>query len=547
MLILPAEGEGRGEKSLGKYHQISERTAPSYVHFTMKDQIRILLVEDEPSTRDLIRLTLKKAIKDIFIHDVDTRTHFHEALETRSYDLILTDYQLGTFTGLDIIDDVRERDLNIPIIMVTGTGTEEIAVEAMKRGIDDYVLKSRNHIKRLPMTVEHVLERAGAQRLNREAMEALQKSERLLQESQHVAHMGSWEWDTVTNKTYWSEGHYRLFGITAEEHGGTFEAFLERIHPEDRASLMAKVEAIMSTGEDFRMEYRPIVPGGEIRYHLSQGKLFFDEDRKPMRMVGTAIDITERKKIEMELHKYQAGLEDEVSRRTTELEVVNKDLQAFAHSVSHDLKAPLRAIEGFADILREDYRKALDEAGHEILSEISHSAVRMGEMVDDLLAHAEMGQGFTEVTNVDLNTVLEKVKRDLAHDIQERDVKISIDGKLSIVTGHQATLEALMQNLISNAIKYVEPEKQPDVLIRMSETDEEYIIDVKDNGIGIEKDYQDKIYGIFERLHTKEEFPGTGVGLATVEKAVQLHNGRLWLESEVGSGSTFHFSIAKNL
>ena len=363
--------------------------------------------------------------------------------------------------------------------------------------------------------------------------------------------LGHWEWDLINDRMVsCSEMLAQIYEMSVDEALAFFSSHDSEIiatHPDDRERYEQHLREMKEKGQGTDIELRIITSSGKVRYIHQRSEKILDNQGQIIGSFGAEQDITERKDMETELRKYQEHLEEEVSKRTDELVTANKDLQAFAHSVSHDLKAPLRSIEGFADILGEEYKKALDEMGHEYLSEISDSAVRMGEMVDDLLAHAEMGQRFTIVTEIDLNTLLEKVKRDLARDIQERDANISIDGKLTTVTGHQAILEALLQNLVSNAIKYVEPQKQPEVTISMSETDEEYIIAVKDNGIGIEKDYQDKIFGIFERLHTREEYPGTGVGLATVEKAVQLHGGRLWLESELDKGTTFHFSITKNL
>ena len=319
-------------------------------------------------------------------------------------------------------------------------------------------------------------------------------------------------------------------------------------HPDDQDETIKNCQHLIDGNADhFLMEKRYINKAGNIRWGLLSVAIVRDAEDNPLYFVPQIQEITERKELEAEIREHQVHLETEVSRRTAELANVNKELQAFAHSVSHDLKAPLRSIEGFADILHEDYGEVLEENALDYLSEISAGAVRMGEMVDDLLAHATLGQGFGNVTEVDLDRILKKVKQDLSSDIKEKKAKIRIKGKLGSLSGHQATLEALLQNILSNAIKYVDKESPPEVLISRSETDKEYVIAVKDNGIGIEKEHHDRIFGIFERLHTREEYPGTGIGLAIAEKAVQLHRGRLWLESEPGVGTTFYFSIDKNL
>ncbi|NKB35596.1 MAG: PAS domain S-box protein [Gammaproteobacteria bacterium] len=317
-------------------------------------------------------------------------------------------------------------------------------------------------------------------------------------------------------------------------------------HPDDIEQTQANCDYLIEGHADhFLMEKRYIHKNGKEIWGLLSVAIVRDAAGEPLYFVPQIQDITERKKLEEELLKHQSRLETEVKHRTGELASVNKELQAFAHSVSHDLKAPLRTIEGYTDILKEDYGTQLDDAAQDYLSEIGEGAVRMGEMVDDLLWHATLGQGFVDVEMIDMNTTLEKVKRNLAGDIKEKRARIYTQGDLGEITGHKATIEALLQNLISNAIKYVEDEVTPDVLISASETETEFVISVRDNGIGIDKDHQKKIFGIFERLHTLDEYPGTGIGLAIAEKAAQLHGGRLWLDSEPGKGTTFYFSIIK--
>ncbi len=322
---------------------------------------------------------------------------------------------------------------------------------------------------------------------------------------------------------------------------------LDITYPDDQEETVKNCQYLIDGHADhFLMEKRYVNKAGEIRWDLLSLAIVRDDNSEPLYFVPQIQDITERKELELEIQEHQIHLESEVNSRTAELATANKELQAFAHSVSHDLKAPLRSIEGFADMLQEDYGERLEETGHDYLSEISDGAIRMGEMVDDLLSHATLGQSFVNVAEVDLDEIINKIRQDLRHDIKEKNAKIQVKDSLGKVTGHKTTLEALLQNILSNAVKYVDPEVRPEVMISRSETEKEYIIAVKDNGIGIEKEHQDKIFGIFQRLHTRDEYPGTGIGLAIAEKAVQLHGGRLWLESEPYSGTTFYFSIDKN-
>lgn len=263
--------------------------------------------------------------------------------------------------------------------------------------------------------------------------------------------------------------------------------------------------------------------------------------------VVTFVDITQRKKIEDELNTYRLNLEEKVKQRTAELSQLNEELSAFAHSISHDLKAPLRAIEGFSDILLEDYSQQLDQQGNEFLDEIRQGSIRMAHLIDDLLTHARLSEKFSLLTTVNLSALIERVLKSLASDIADADAHINIVGNLPEITGHLATLEILMQNLISNSIKFVAPAKKPKILISAEETPSEYCITVSDNGIGIDTIYHDNIFNIFERLHSEDEYPGTGIGLAIAKKVVTLHKGSIWLDSNADSGTQFHFTISKSL
>ena len=272
--------------------------------------------------------------------------------------------------------------------------------------------------------------------------------------------------------------------------------------------------------------------------------------RKNNRVIGsviTFIDITERKRIENELNTYRLDLEEKVNQRTTELLTLNEELSDFAHSISHDLKAPLRAIEGFSEFLQDEYSEALEQTGRAYLKEINVGSIHMAHLIDDLLAHARLGDKFSMIGSLKVYELIDRVLTNLASDIESSRAKINVDVNFSIISGHMATLEILIQNLISNAIKFVAPSTTPEIFIGASESASEYHFTVRDNGIGIDKRHRDRIFKIFERLHTEDEYSGTGIGLAIARKAVILHKGTIWVNSDTGIGSDFHFTISKNL
>ncbi len=266
---------------------------------------------------------------------------------------------------------------------------------------------------------------------------------------------------------------------------------------------------------------------------------------------GTISDITERRRAADELKKNREELqllnetlEQRVAERTNELQDANEDLEAYAHSVAHDLRAPLRAMYGFARALREDYGDKLDEHGREYTEFIDDAATQMDQLIKDLLEYSKVGRTDMSIDIIDVGEVIGSSIEHLAAEIDEANADFSINRPLGVVTGHRGTLLQAVSNLISNAIKFVAAGVQPQVHIWTEKQRNGFlIINLKDNGIGIEKEYQNRIFRVFERLHGVESFPGTGIGLAIVRRAVESMNGRFGLESEVGKGSRFWIEL----
>lgn len=274
---------------------------------------------------------------------------------------------------------------------------------------------------------------------------------------------------------------------------------------------------------------------------------FISESGEVTGAVVSTRDITSLKKMQQELENHQQRLEQEVHQRTEQLSLANEELEAFVHTISHDLKAPLRAVDGFSEWLIEDYAVNMDEQGKHYLKEIQKVASRMGRMIDELLMHARLGERFRILEPVDLNEVLNQVKTDLSSEIGSSGAEIIVSHELPMVEGHRATLEILLRNLISNAMKFVSSGTKPIVKLWCEDTADFYKVFVKDNGIGIDTQHEHLIFNMFERLHSDEEFSGTGVGLAIARKAALLHQGELSLQSVPGQGCTFYFTLKKEL
>jgi light-regulated signal transduction histidine kinase (bacteriophytochrome) len=281
-------------------------------------------------------------------------------------------------------------------------------------------------------------------------------------------------------------------------------------------------------------------PTKEIVGELSMSPLFDDND-KCFRLVGTLFDLTDRKKSEMEIKQLNEDLEKKVKVRTAQLESVNKELEAFSYSVSHDLRAPLRAINGYSEILNEDYGAKLDQEGKRIIDNIIHNASKMATLIDDLLAFSRLGRKELQKSTVNMNDLTKAVMLEMEKLVNHK-AKIIV-GNLHPVRADQGLIYQVMFNLLSNAIKYSSKKENPIVEISSSEKSGEIIYSIKDNGVGFDMKYYDKLFGVFQRLHSHEEFEGVGVGLAIVQRVITKHNGKVWAKGKVNEGATFSFSL----
>ena len=266
-------------------------------------------------------------------------------------------------------------------------------------------------------------------------------------------------------------------------------------------------------------------------------------DSAPVERVTFVMDISQRKKMEQEILELNRDLEIRIQERTHALQEVNKELESFTYSVSHDLRAPLRAINGYAQMLKEDYQGKLDQEGIRLLDSVKHNARRMGQLVDDLLAFSRVGKITLLETQTDVTGLVNDLVKELMTK-EDKRVKLFVH-PLGIVRADGTLLRQVFQNLISNALKYSSKNERPEIEIGVNEINRERTWFVKDNGAGFDMAYYNKLFRVFERLHEQEEFAGTGVGLAIVQRIVQRHGGRIWAEGNVGEGATFYFTIGE--
>jgi light-regulated signal transduction histidine kinase (bacteriophytochrome) len=267
-----------------------------------------------------------------------------------------------------------------------------------------------------------------------------------------------------------------------------------------------------------------------------------NEDGKIIGYQSAVVDVTARKQAEEDIKKLNETLEKRVADRTAQLEAANKELEAFSYSVSHDLRAPLRHISGFSEMLSNEANDHLSEKSNHYLKIINSSARKMGILIDDLLSFSRTGRAEIKKTTFSMNLVLEDAWSPIEISRKNRNIS-QIFANLPEVFGDYNLLLLVWVNLLDNAIKYTRTRDKAEIRINYKEEDEEYVFSISDNGVGFNMEYSNKLFGVFQRLHSIDEFEGTGVGLANVRRIILRHGGRTWAEAKSDEGATFYFSL----
>ncbi|MFA7279957.1 MAG: PAS domain-containing protein [Sterolibacterium sp.] len=338
-------------------------------------------------------------------------------------------------------------------------------------------------------------------------------------------------------------GCLAVTGYTPEEYAADADLWYRMVYEPDRAAVTAMATGILAGETITPLEHRIRHRDGALRWVRNTCVPRYDPQWRLVAYDGLIADITERKQAEEEIRKLNAELEQRVTERTAQLESANKELEAFAYSVSHDLRAPLRHIDGFLDLLKERIAPALDAESRRYMTVISGAALRMGTLIDDLLSFSRMGRVELSQTQVDLTALVQEVIQEFAQETQGRVIDWRI-AELPSVAGDRAMLHVVLVNLLANALKFTRPRAQAEIEIGCQPGNAtENVIFVRDNGVGFDMQYVDKLFGVFQRLHREDEFEGTGIGLANVRRVVSRHGGRTWAESQENGGATFYFSL----
>ena len=340
--------------------------------------------------------------------------------------------------------------------------------------------------------------------------------------------------------TEWNQTAVRITGYSKEETIGK-NLVDDFITADYKASVKEVLDKAIQGEDTANFEFPLYTKDGQHVDVLLNATSRRDASGNIIGVVGVGQDITERKKMEVEL----MDLVQKIQHSNKLLEQSNQELENYTYAVSHDLKAPLRTIQSFGGFLLEDYGERLDETGQDYLQRMINASSNLNAMIEDLLSLSRVGRKFTKVKKTDLNKLLQEILSDLEVSIKERNAEVVVD-KLPVISIQRMWIKQLFMNLIDNGLKF-NKSKTPKVEVLHQERENDHLFKVRDNGIGIEEKYLERIFNLFEKLHTKKEYTGTGAGLAICKKIVEQFGGKIWVESKPGEGSTFMFTIPKKI
>lgn len=370
----------------------------------------------------------------------------------------------------------------------------------------------------------------------KEAERQLRQRERDLAKAQDIARLGTWTWEVAEDRITWTDTLYKIFGLTRDAFEASYESYLHALHPDDREAMDQVVQEAFHTGEPFMTTHRVIRPNGDVRHVLAHGEVRRDEQGNVTSMAGTAQDITDQ--VEIQLKETELLQE---RARSEALAQSNEDLQEFAYAASHDLQEPLRTITGYLQLIERRYADKLGEDGHDFIEFAVEASRRMQELIEGLLVLARVTTKAKPFSRVALETVISEACDNLDMAIQESSAEITWD-PLPTVRGDRLQLLQLFQNLLGNALKF-RGDKPARIHLSVSNSGGNHIIAVKDHGVGFDPKFARRIFVVFQRLHARGKYPGTGLGLALCRRIVDRHHGRIWAEAIPGEGATFYVEL----
>ncbi|CAN7180306.1 sensor histidine kinase [Massilia sp. LjRoot122] len=494
--------------------------------------LNILLLDDNPDDRALARRELERNLPGCDIAEVGDRAAWERELQAGlRVDIVITDFQMRWITGLDILKQVKAFDAQMPVIMFTATGTQEIAVEAMKLGLDDYVIKSPRHYARLPVGVRTCLDR-------KEIRARAMRSETRLAALLENIHLGVFRMSLEGSLEEANRAFWTMLGGDPSAPDSLRHPLLDQVRSRlpqlrtafDTAELQADLQAEVGASDEHGRFY--VVKLVRVRVNGHEAIDGIVEDATSLRRAGA------------EIHRLNAELEQRIVERTRQLQEANEALETFGFSVSHDLREPLRTIQGYAAALRQDLSARDFSNFEQYVDRINAIARRIDLMVSDLLEFARLSRAEISTDSLPLLDLVQEARASLQCEpaFQAADIQVDMPQDL-MVRAHRPILVQALTNLLGNAVKFVRPDTHAAVQFVARARGRTVRIEVQDNGIGMADEARARVFNVFERLHGEEEYPGTGIGLAIVKKGVERMNGSVGVEAAPGIGSNFWIEL----
>jgi len=496
----------------------------------MTEPLKILVIEDNEADFKLVERCLREHGLATRCRQVDNLQDLQDALEKKRWDAVLCDYRVPQMSFLECFEILQAHLPDAPVILVSGSIGEEKAVELLKLGVWGFVLK--DNLGRLSTLIQRSLREVADRQARRAAESALRASEtryrRLFEAAQDGILILNAETGAVEDVNPFLAC---LVGFTKEQILRKKVWELGCFH-----NLIANQEKFAELQRDHYVRYEglPLETAGGRRVEVEFVSNVYEENGVNVIQCNIR-DISERARAEKEVRRLNAELEQRVHERTAELE-------AFSYSVSHDLRAPLRAIDGYSQILIEEYDERLDEEGRRVLRVVRSEAQRMSRLIDELLAFSRVGRQALEPCETDMHSLVETTYKEAMAIEPGRKIAMQI-GALPTAAGEPGMLRQVWANLLGNAVKFTRHAETALIQFGATQENGETIYFVRDNGAGFDMKHADMLFGIFRRLHGDKEFEGTGVGLAFVKRIIQRHGGRVWAEGAVNQGATFYFAL----
>lgn len=493
----------------------------------MSQPVRVLHIDDNPHDRMLIRSALDAETGSFALVQAASRREFEAALSSERFDVVVTDLNILEFTGLDVIDAVRGFAPDVPVIVVTGTGSETLAVEALRHGAAEYVIKTVTHILRLPITIRGVLERRRLELEHERAVEALRRSEAQLRLAISAGGIGIRDWIFETDEIEWNDHHAELFGLNRDEFDGKYETFARRIHPDDIENVDEVLSQSRTAATPYSVEYRVMLPDGSIRWLLDKGSVACDELGRPKRMTSVVTDISEQKRLRDSLQHSQ------------KLESIGR----LAAGVAHDFNNVLTAIFGYLDVAMAALPPAHE--AYRSLEGMRRAVEQAAGVTRALLTFAR--QARVEKSPIDLRDVLSESVRLLRHALPA-SVRLEVSqppGEPVTVLADRTQLQQVIMNLALNARDAMPSGGLLRIELRRQASShaltDEARLSVSDTGSGIAPAVLENLFEPF--VTSKPRGKGTGLGLSIVHGIVTEHGGSIRVDTAQGRGSTFTVTL----